>query len=163
MQSGQHDTRTLYYQGSSFLASKELLLLQATVTLAALATQSHLKGALLSLAQVVLCDVGKSLDEHRVSVQTLRSLDAGAVGLLHHLKVQLIQSLNVVAGEGNRYQDDIGLSSLHVLLHSIASLSAQPSGRAHLRLPTEAVRVTKIKALHHRMDRGCNLGWIRIT
>lgn len=153
----------LYYQRCSLFTGEELLLLQAPLTPAALTTQRHLERAFLTLAQVLLSKVCKGLDEYGAAVQTFGPLDTRGIRLFHDFEIQLIQGLNVVAGEGDRYEDNVGLSTLHVLLDGIACLRSQPSPWSDLRLPAEAVRVAKIEPLHHRMHCCRNLGRVWIT
>lgn len=69
----------------------------------------------------------------------------------------------MVAGEGNRHQDNVGLPSLDVLLDRISRLGPEPCRRSDLRLPAEAVWVAVVQSLHHRMNSGSDLGWVWIT
>lgn len=153
----------LQNEGSVFFPGKKLLLLQASLTSAALTAQSHLGRARLTLLEMRVGNVCKCLDEDRVSVQALCPLDARAIGFMHNLQVQLIQGLDVVAREGNRNQKQIFLASFDIFLHRVACLGSEPCRRAHLRLPAQAVGVAEVETLHDRVDGCSDFCWIGIT
>lgn len=117
------------------LASKELLLLQTAFTAASLAAQSHLGRAGLSLLQMLMGEICKTLDEDGVSIQALCALDAGAIGLLHDFQIQLVQGLDVVASESNGHKDKVRLAALHIFHHGILGLSTEPGLGTDLGLP----------------------------
>lgn len=145
------------------LTRKELLLPQAPLTAASLTAQSHLGRAGLSLLKMLVGKIRKALDEDRVAVQALGPLDTRAIGLLHDFQIQLVQGLNVVAGESDGHKDKVRLAALHILHHRILGLGTQPGFRANLGLPTQPVRVAELQALHDGVD-GCgNFGRVGVT
>ena len=68
-------------------SSEELLLLQATFAAAALASQSHLGRTRLPTLQMFMSNIRKSADECLVAIQTLGTLNPGAIGLVHDFKI----------------------------------------------------------------------------
>jgi hypothetical protein len=131
--------------------------------LAPLTPQSHLAGALLAALQVVAGNVCERPDEGGVAIQTLCPLNSGAVGLMHDFKVEFIERLNVIAGEGNRNKDQVRLAPFNIFLDRIARLGTQPGGWSDLRLPTKSVGVRKPESSHDRVHCGSNLCRIRVT
>lgn len=142
------------------LAREELLLLQTSLTCTSLAAQGHLGRAGLSTLQMFVGNVGESLDENRVPVQALGTLDARAVGLMHNLQVQLIQSLDMIACESNGHEDQVGMTTLDILHDGVTGLCSEPCTGAHLRLPAQSVRVAEFESLHHSVDGRGNLSWV---
>jgi len=127
--------RLLQHQTTVLFTSEELLLLQASLALTALAAQCHLGRAGFSLLQMLVSNISQGLDEGRVAIQAISSLDAGAVGFFHDLQIQLIESLNVITGESNGHKDQVCVAALDILHDRIAGLGTQPCGGTNLRLP----------------------------
>ncbi len=74
---------------------------------------------------MLFCDIGKSLDESAISIQTVCSFDGILVAALaDNLLVELVKSLNVVRREGNRHKDHVGLAAGNVARDGIRSLRA---------------------------------------
>lgn len=145
------------------LAREELLLLQASLTCTSLAAQRHLGRAGLSTLQMLVGNVSEGLDEGGVPIQALGTLDARAVGLMHDLQVQLIQGLDMIAGEGNGHEDQVGMTTLDVLHDSVTGLGSEPCTGAHLRLPTQPVRVAEVESLHHSVNGRGHLSWVWVA
>ena len=112
---------------------------------------------------MVLCDIRQRLDEHSVPVQAFDTLDTLVVCLVDDLLVELVERLDMVTGESDWDQNEVGLALLDVVGDGVARLSAEPGGRADLGLPYEAVRVAVIEAGHHCVDGGGDFGGIWIT
>ena len=84
---------------------------------------------------MVASNVGQALDESGIPVQAFSPLDSRAICFLHDFQVQLVKGLNVVTGKGNRHEDQVRMTPFHIFHDGITRLSAEPSRRAHLRLP----------------------------
>jgi len=67
--------------------------------------------------------------------------------------IQLKQSLNVVAGKGDRHDQNILALVLNKASDGLVGLGAQPLLGAHLRLPAQAVRVREVEFLHDAVHR----------
>lgn len=113
---------------------------------------------------MALSDICKGVDENGISIHALSSLDARmVVGIFHDLEVYLVEGLDVIACERNRYENKVSLSTLHILLDCIACLGSKPGRWSHLRLPTKPVGVAEVQSLHYCVDSCCNLCWIGVT
>ena len=97
-------------------------------------------------------DLGERVDEHRAAVEALGARDAGTAGVADDLLVELEERLDVIAGEGDGDEQQIGLALGHVGRDGVAGLRAQPGGGADLGLPAEAVRVREAEARHDGVD-----------
>lgn len=145
------------------LAREELLLLKTTFALTALTAKGHLSRAWLPFLQVVPCNISESPDKGWVAIQALGTFDTGTVRFLHDFEVQLVESLDVIAGEGDGYEDQIRMSPLHIFHHSVTRLSSEPRRGANLRLPAQAVRIAEVEALHHCMNCRSNFGRVGVA
>lgn len=111
-----------------------------------------------------LRNICESLDEDRVTVHTLGPLDAWKVpGIFHHLEIQLVKGFNMVTGERNGHENDVGVPTLYIFLDSVACLGTKPGGRSDLGLPAQTVGVAEIQSLHDSMDSGSDFCRVRIT
>lgn len=89
----------LSYKSGQLFARKELLLLEAPLAFAPLASQGHLRGAVIPTAKMAGRKVRKTLDENLVSVETLNAPNARVVRVVDDLLIQLEESFDVVAGK----------------------------------------------------------------
>lgn len=120
---------------------EELLCLQTPLTRTTLTPQTHLRRTLDPTLQMRLRQVRQRLNENWAPVQTLRSLHTGTVCFVDDFEIEFVECLNMVRGEGNGDEDNVGMAALDVVLDCVAGLCAQPGGRADLGLPAEAVLV----------------------
>lgn len=108
--------------------------------------------------------VRERANEDRAPVQALGALEPGRIThLVHDFLVDLVERLDVVAGEGDGDQDQVGLAALDVLGDGVAGLGAEPGRGSHLRLPAEAVGVGEIELLHHSVDGGGDFGGVGVA
>ncbi len=70
------------------------------------------------------------------------------------LNVQLVQSLDVVGGEGDGHNDGVFPSKAGETTEGVAGVLTHPRHRSHLRLPDQAVGKLEVELLHHSVD-GC--------
>lgn len=84
---------------------------------------------------MVPCDVCQCLDEDAAAIQTLDALDAVVACFVDDFLVELVERLDVVAGESDRDEYEVCLALLHVVGDCVASLRAEPGGGANLGLP----------------------------
>lgn len=103
---------------------------------------------------MVPCDICQSLDEDTAAVQTLDALDAVVACFVDDFLVELVERLDVVAGESDGDEDEVCLTLFHVIGDCVAGLRAEPGGGTDLGLPDEPVRVAVGEAGHDRVD-GC--------
>ncbi len=83
--------------------------------------------------------------------------------LMDDLLIELEERLDMVAGERDGDEHQVGLAFLDVALHRVAGLGAQPGGGADLRLPAEAVGVAEAEALHYGVDGGADFGGVGVS
>ena len=83
--------------------------------------------------------------------------------LVDDLPIQLVQRLDVVAGEGDGHEDQVGLALGHVVRDGVGGLGAEPGGGADLRLPAQTVGVAEGEALHDGVDGGGDFGGVGVA
>ena len=138
---GDHSGSLLSYKTGILVTRKELLLLQATLALASLASQSHLLRTTLPAAKMAECKIRKTLDEGLASVEALDPPHTWVIRVVDDLLVQLEERFDVVTCKRNGNQQQVCLSPLHVILNRISRLGSQPRRRTNLRLPAQAIGV----------------------
>ena len=116
------------------LTGKKLLLRQTPLAGTLWTPQNHLRAASLSALQMCLGDVCERLNEDGAVIQafdTLNTLVAFGV-LTNDLLVKFVQCLDVVAREGDGYEEHVCVALFHVLLDSVGGLCSEPRLRADL-------------------------------
>lgn len=108
-------------------------------------------------------NIRQRLNEHWAIIQALCALHPRMPSLMDDFLIQLEQCLDMVAGESYRYEHQVCLAFLHVCLHRVAGLGAQPGGGSDLRLPAESVGVAEAEALHHGVDGGADFSWVGVS
>ncbi len=136
---------------------------QAPLALTPLTPQRHLLRAALSTPQMPHRNIRQRLNKHRATIQTLRALHPRMPRLMDDLLIQLEERLDMVAGERDGDEHQVGLAFLDVALHRVAGLGAQPGGGPDLRLPAEAVGVAEAEALHYGVDGGADFGGVGVS
>ena len=112
---------------------------------------------------MILCDIRQRLNEHAIPVQAFDTLNALLACLVYDLLVKLVERLDVVAGEGDWDQDEVGLALFHVVGDGVACLGAEPGGWADLRLPNEAIGVAVVETVHDCVDGGGDFGGVGVA
>ncbi|KAI3479347.1 hypothetical protein L1887_58631 [Cichorium endivia] len=122
-------------------------------------------GRALDVGEVRCADLGHGADEGGFVVERLCALERDAVllGFLLQLNVDLVERLDVVAGEGDGHDDGVLVALLCPALDGVAGLRAEPSGGTHLRLPCDSVRVAPLEPRHDGSHGSRHLGRVGVT
>ena len=149
------------------LSKEELLLLKASLTCAARASETHLPGAHLTAVEVSFGQISQAANESHVAVQTFRTCHSAVssklVCLVDDFLVNFEESFDVIRSEGNGDEDEILLALLDKVFDGIAGLGTKPCRWSDLRLPAETVRVAVTKTLLDSPHGGGDLRWIRVA
>lgn len=112
---------------------------------------------------MLLHNLRHGLNKLLIIIQALRALNPRLPGLMNNLQIQLMQSLDMITRKRNRHEHHLLDSLLHVPLHGLTRLGAQPRRRAHLTLPHQAEGILHAQLHHNSVNGGRDFRRVRVA